>query len=220
VEVCISDIHLCFDDPEGDLGACVEVLVQQAYEQVPGFAGQPGMQIIDGGANVGVYAIAQAKRGARVVAFEPNPLTFQRLKEHVARNSLQEAVLCVNAGLAGTSGTRILETSGKWHTAHLADAPSNSAVDVKVLSLDDALKLSGFERVDILKLDIEGAEEDFLRLAGEALDRVDSVVVERHYPHEVEPTLGARGFWRMLSASAGEVEFYGREVSQVKSRVR
>ena len=214
-EVCLSGQKLVFDEPDGDLGACVEVLVVRSYEQRPGFSGWPGARIIDGGANVGLYSLSQAARGARIAAFEPNPTTFSRLEHHVRRNAFNAQIACVQAALSGKSGFALVSIAGKSHTSHLVEAGDDSSVRVQSMRLDDAIRLSGFDVVDILKLDIEGAEEDFLRYAGPALDKVHSIVLERHDPHQVERMLTERGFKRLPPAGDPYVEFYVRDHGSV-----
>jgi len=214
LEICVSGLQLLFDDPDGDLGACVEVLVARAYEQRPEFVPGPDARVLDGGANVGLYAMAQAKRGAHVVAFEPHPLAYQRLQEHVSKNKLAHRIKCINAALGGATGVGYFHSSGKWHAAHLAEGAGPSIEEVQVLSLDDALEASGLDRVDILKLDIEGAEEDLLSSAGPSLDRVGALVLERHYPHDVRKTLAYRGLHLLPGGSDPNVEYYGRDVSK------
>jgi FkbM family methyltransferase len=125
---------------------------------------KPGMTVIDAGANIGQYTLLAATqvgdRGA-VHSFEPVPKTFEKLSHHVAVNQLsnvsinqaalwyQETVL--KLGLADD----MVNNVGSYSTG-VVDI--NTAVEAKALRLDDYAINHRIERVDFIKMDIEGAE--------------------------------------------------------------
>ena len=153
-------------------------------------------RIIDGGANIGTFSLYALWRRpkARIEAVEPSVENLHYFKENIARSGCQR-LLTHHAALAGVAGpTRLAGLTSD--TLRLVDAPG---MDVRKMKLRDLLK----ERVDLLKLDIEGAEVDVLKSAGEALQKVDRIVCEIHdYPGQdsqvpaIVECLGCAGFDR------------------------
>ena len=148
----------------------------------------PGMVVVDAGANLGVYTLLAARAvgpTGRVVAFEPDPATFQLLSENVSRNHLSNVDLR-NEGLAEESGTMSLyRVPGHPALASLSRSNARSSavrVDVPVATLDEVLEELGIERVDVMKLDTQGAEIDILRGARETIERARPAMFVEYWP--------------------------------------
>lgn len=134
---------------------------------------------IDVGANVGSYSIlACSAVGARGIAFEPVPSTFNRLIENMRLNHLEERVTCLNKGV-GVQPGNITFTSDTDTTNHaLADGEHcENVVDVEVTSLDTVLHS---ESPALVKIDVEGYESPVLEGAQEILRKqsIYSVIME------------------------------------------
>lgn len=134
---------------------------------------------VDVGANVGSYTIlACAAVGARGVAFEPIPGTYQRLVENIRLNRLEERVTCLNKGV-GTEEGAITFTSDRDTTNHAlaSDEQCDHTVAVAVTTLDSAL--SGMEPA-LIKIDVEGYETPVLEGAREILQNqaLHAVIME------------------------------------------
>jgi FkbM family methyltransferase len=120
---------------------------------------------IDAGANIGGYSfdISSTHPNATILAIEAHPETFARLKLNIANNPQMkieaihcalstengEAILFVNHTNAGENSTRISNIGG-------------TSMTVKARSLLDILKEHRIDKIDALKIDIEGAEDDVL----------------------------------------------------------
>jgi FkbM family methyltransferase len=157
------------------------------YEPEPSFAAQPGDLVVDGGANVGFYAMLQASRGARVVAFEPNPETAARLRAGIIRNGLDELVTLVGAGLADRAGKHRFyvaasNTIGGSIFQDLDETDRRPTGEVELVALDEALRGLSVGPINLLKLDVEGAECLALDGAINSLTQVRAVVIECHSP--------------------------------------
>jgi FkbM family methyltransferase len=140
---------------------------------------QPGMVVIDAGANVGQYALIAAMEvghGGEVHAFEPVPSTFQRLAAHVVENELAARVrvnmtalwhrvenltLHLRSEMVGNAGAYTIATPSKA-------VDTVTSVGVR---LDDYVAEQGLQRVDFIKMDIEGAEWFALRGATAVISR-------------------------------------------------
>jgi len=72
----------------GEVYTLRELYQDRVYERVPGFVPAAGWTVLDVGANVGMFALQQAQRGAHVVAFEPNPECYRRLSLAIDANTL------------------------------------------------------------------------------------------------------------------------------------
>src|SRR5205085_10427341 len=76
-----------------------EIYQGHVYDRVPDFIPRPGWTVVDVGANVGLFAVQQARRGARVLAFEPNPDCYRRLSKTIAANGLGGTVRAFNVAV-------------------------------------------------------------------------------------------------------------------------
>lgn len=123
---------------------------------------RPGMTFVDGGAHVG-YFTCQAARlvGPRglVLAFEPAPRNFELLRANVWRNGFGN-VVCFPWALGDETGLVPLRLSPTNTGDHRLDAGGEGPL-VRVARLDDVLAIR--PPVDVVKLDVQGAEEAALR---------------------------------------------------------
>lgn len=124
---------------------------------------RPGMTLVDVGANVGYFSLLAATLGSRVVAYEPTPAVNQRLRENVALNVF-ENVTVVNAAVMDQRGTVTLYESPDDPEANNLFGDGDRSVKVPAVTLDEDLAARSIQKVDLLKIDAEGAEP--LVLAG------------------------------------------------------
>jgi len=136
-----------------------------------------GAVIIDGGANAGFFTIPVANRirgrGQRIISFEPQLTLFRALSGSLALNDIDFCDLQL-AGLGAAAGTAIVpdvdySTPQDFGTVQISAAGAGTPVDVVTI---DSL---GLERVDFIKLDVEGYE--CAALAG-GLD-----MIQQHRPY-------------------------------------
>jgi FkbM family methyltransferase len=135
--------------------------------------------IIDGGANVGYSTAYYANRypQAKIIAIEPSAENCRRIKQHCAAF---ENVTVIEGGLWSKSGyLRIANPEDPaWaYRCELVDRPGNDTFPA--FTMEQVIASSGEARCDLLKLDVEGAEEQ-LFTDGDWVDRVDAVLVEVH----------------------------------------
>jgi len=116
--------------------------------------------IVDVGANFGIFTVLIARIFplAKVYAVEPHPDNFELLKHNIALNDLNN-VTPIRAAVTDHEGTvsLLVDRDAASHTIAL-DLPT------KIASIPvEAITLGRFQHIDLLKLDIEGAEYDVLR---------------------------------------------------------
>ena len=142
----------------------------------------PSPLVIDCGAHVGIGVLywKTLYPGSRVIAFEPDPCIFQALK---ANCSELDDVTLHNAAIWTSSGSvRFSAVGSVWgHLTSLTGQREDvSEIDVPSFRLRDLL----MEQVDLLKLDIEGAEVDVLVDCADRLGLVRNMFVEYHSFHD------------------------------------
>jgi FkbM family methyltransferase len=139
---------------------------------------EPGMTFIDAGANEGLYALFAARRAGhsgRVLAFEPSAREFSRLKANIARNGLENVTLfpLALADREGEAGLLIANAEHAGQNTLGAFAHEGAGEErrekVPVRSLDNVLASERVGRVDVVKIDVEGAEVRLLEGAKETL---------------------------------------------------
>ncbi|HEY3358155.1 MAG TPA: FkbM family methyltransferase [Polyangia bacterium] len=159
-----------------------KIFVQDEYDLPYPFEA-PGL-IVDAGANVGFSAIYLARRfpSARVVALEPERANFAQL---VRNTQAYPAILPVQAALWGRSAPVAVANpdEGAWaHWAYRVGEPETPAVaTVPGLTVPAVMTMAGADRIDLLKMDVEGAEKEIFASGTEAwLDRVGAICIELH----------------------------------------
>ena len=123
----------------------------------------PGDTFVDVGAHVGLYTMAAALRvgpSGRVMAFEPDPQSCALLRENVRLNALQGQIT-VEEAVVGRHAGSVRFLAGGESESRVATAAEAGADALTVRSL--ALDGSVLGRVAVLKVDVEGYEEEVLR---------------------------------------------------------
>ena len=148
-----------------------------------------GMTVMDVGANLGLYSLLISRAvgpSGKVYAFEPVPEFFAQLKEHLALNNAA-SVIPVPIALSDEKG--IAKMSVKGGASSLFRHVSDEFVEVQMERLDDFVEGEGIERVDAIKIDVEGAELKVIRGADKTIRRNKPILMV-----EVSPvTLQAAG---------------------------
>lgn len=132
-----------------------------------------GDVVVDVGANIGYYTTLAARLvgpSGRVIAIEPFPETFQALKENVERNGLTNVYL-VNAAVGdGTSLSLYQDPEGALGTISMLQQPGwKHVADVRTVSITEVIPADIRERLRLVKIDAEGAEEVALQSLGSLL---------------------------------------------------
>ncbi len=169
------------------LGAYLDIFHEFVYGQLPRFLGQPGQVIIDAGAHVGFYTLWQAASvgpTGQIYAFEPNPTTYAFLEKNVKQNGL-DWVQCMPQALSVNEGALIMKAVDRAtsSTRVLYDAPDTTTPTISVQSttLDIFVERHNIQRIDILKMDTEGAEVDIIQGGiQQALPITERVIMESH----------------------------------------
>lgn len=141
---------------------------------------QLGDTVVDVGGGVGEEAIIFSKLvgpSGRVISIEAHPETFQCLAESVRKSNLTN-VQTVNAAIADRDGTTVIANSDNHLTSSIM--LGRGGLEVPMLTLDSVADQLGVQRINLLKMNIEGAESSALRGGAQFLSRTDNVCISCH----------------------------------------
>ena len=145
---------------------------------------QPGMTVVDVGANIGIYTrfFSELTGGSgRVFAFEPAPSNFKRLQENVGHLA---NVTLNHAAIGNCSGTISLFVSDELNVDHRTfdTGDGRKSLDVPLMSLDE--HFFTHQRVDLIKIDVQGYELSVLQGARRVLkENRDIKVLMEFWPY-------------------------------------
>ena len=131
--------------------------------------------VVDAGANVGIFSIYAAVLGAKkIYAFEPVKETYDILVENIKRNELENRIIPINKGLGNKNEIKIISYKCGGDGEANISAKKNKELknqSAELILLDDFVKENNIERIDFIKMDTEGYEENILLGAKETIKR-------------------------------------------------
>ncbi len=114
-----------------------------------------------------------------VHAFEPDPINYRKLSLNCQLNDLNH-VTCHNLALSDQTGDVQFQAYGTT-TSHIATSPKSGTITVSTCVLDEVLNHSGVNQLDLVKLDVEGAETKVLQGAKNTLKNLRPIwLIEIH----------------------------------------
>jgi len=135
--------------------------------------------ILDCGANIGVSVLNYKRKypDSKVIAFEPDPKIFPILKNNLINNSLSnvqlvEAAVWIKKGrfqffCEGADGSKLI----------LDDQNCSDRIEVQTVDLSEYID----QKIDLIKMDIEGAEFEVFSHIVNKLHLVDNLLIECHF---------------------------------------
>jgi FkbM family methyltransferase len=144
---------------------------------------EPPKRILDLGANIGMAAAALAAQfpAAEFVLVEPDPRNVARLARTIEWNGLTGKI--VPSAVGAQSGRLRLRmgsnpTCSALETSKMHDL--SGTTDVEVCTVDEILRRAGWDGADLVKIDIEGTEQELLTENNAWLARVGTLILEIH----------------------------------------
>jgi len=197
---------------------------------------KPGMAVLDIGAHVGYFSLLAAKQAGpsgRVFSFEPHPDNYSLLIKNVKENAY-ETITTVNQGASATSGNSTLHQSrldNGRHSIYRQDLLQQGSVPISTTSMDDFFGVIDWPKIDLVKIDVEGAELDVLSGMAGLLERCRDIrlIVELNpvslEQAQVEPislpkTLESLGFvLHMVDSLSEPSKLHGHELRPLIDRL-
>ena len=127
----------------------------------------PRSVFLDIGANAGLYTVCMSSwigAGSRIIAIEPNPRMLDRIDYNLSlsaegRYSRGVEVSIERCAVGSHTGTSFLDLANGFGSAHLTATYSTESIRVPVRTLLDIARQHDIEKIDALKIDIEGYED-------------------------------------------------------------
>ena len=198
-------------DDIGAIGVGIEILENGAYQRHEGdlllgildlrrrYYGD-GVLAIDGGANIGVFTVDWATAmtdWGRVLSFEPQERIYYCLAGNVTLNNCFNAAL-LHAAIGSHDGTIKIPvpdygTYSNFGGLSLTESNDEIGQDIRDFASVRCMRIDslGLERLDLLKLDVEGMELNALMGAEETIELCRPVIVAEHIHTGVEPLVAA-----------------------------
>lgn len=155
---------------------------------------RPGMVVIDVGANIGEVTMAAARRigpTGQVYSFEPMESLYARLAEHLQLNHLHQ-VKPIARGLSDKTGSatifkaEVAFNDGTRHdglgTLYPTDSRAVVAGEIELTTLDKFCSDLKITNIDLVKIDVEGAELNVLKGSLESLKRFQPYLIVEIQP--------------------------------------
>lgn len=166
---------------------------------------RPGMIVVDVGANIGYFSLLAASivgNTGRVIAFEPSEANVTLIHRSAQLNAFENIIDVWPIGLSDVPRLMTLNlqaTNGQLFASDGKHVSESEAI-VKCKPLDDLLQL---DRIDIVKIDVEGSEALVVRGAAKHLSRLRPVVFTEFSPPSLSVISGITGtgylqFWLEL----------------------
>lgn len=145
--------------------------INPSYYQMP----QNPKVVVDIGAHIGGTAVLAASLGAKVYAYEPTQDNFNLLLENIKLNNLEHKIHCVKKGV-GNPGKRMIYFSNKNSGMGTFTKISERSEEVEIIGIKEVFK--NIKHCDLLKIDCEGAEYEFLEDL--PYQKIDNISLELH----------------------------------------
>ena len=239
----IFDYKLCLDTRDPGISKELAIFGQREMEHrmILKEILKPSMTIWDLGANIGYYAIMEAKiigPQGKVYAVEPSPSNVELLKKNVALNRREDVVEISAVGISNRNGQAefFLSEMSNVNTFHPttregARAAHLTGKAITVPIMDVPTFIAGKRPVDLVRMDIEGHEVEVFESIIRAIDSQNfsaRILFETHFPkyddaaHNMREKLQGlfmRGYVPKIIASTDERKARFREYGYIPERL-
>jgi FkbM family methyltransferase len=139
--------------------------------------------VFEVGANVGEFALAALRKGAKVYAAEPDPNAFACLRENVPEANIREVAI------NDRGGSVVLNIATAGADSSVIN-PSREKITVPAVTIASWLEQSGEDHIDFLKVEAEGFEPEVLQGARPVFDRIGKIAIDAGFERLGKETLG------------------------------
>jgi FkbM family methyltransferase len=145
---------------------------------------KPGMVVFDVGANIGSYALSLARLvgpAGRVFTIEADPNVAAVLSENIRTNGLSQVTVIQGAAYREARIMRLGRAAASSSYSGLYYDNPDEWIDVPAFTLDEVAAREGLTRLDLVKIDAEGAEDDVVAGMSRLLRTLrPAILVELH----------------------------------------
>jgi len=187
-----NKVALRFEDFPS-IGALIDIYDHEIYEKH--YALERGDVVFDVGSNLGYFTLKAAKRvgyEGLVISAEPDPHNFRALLRNICVNGYKR-VLPVNAALCNTDGEiEFFACKYCGGISSMFKGKMSERLQVRAYEFDTLVKRLDIHRVDLVKVDVEGAEVEVIKGTYEALKKrivKNLVIAAYHVPKNIRLTI-------------------------------
>ena len=166
--------RIVFCPVDSIINALKDVVIFEEYDRL--ITPDDTMLVADTGAHVGLYSIKHASSAYKIIALEPITYNYRLLRINIALNRLSN-VYPLRAALWRERGEVIMGLSKNSTTHSIRSYECEESIKVTSITLKDLINVFG--PIDLLKMDIEGAEYEVLSSC-DCLHLVNSIIAELH----------------------------------------
>lgn len=198
-------------DSTGTLpGTLAQVFIRKQYGSVERFR-----VIVDVGANIGSFAIfaAQSNPQARIYCYEPEQQNFALLGKNIRINGLEGRVSAFQSAVASDGGARELTVGASTLNSFHALPGHTDHQTVNCTTLRNILTSLQLDRIDLLKMNCEGAEYEILEGCSDAdFARLPNIRLEYHILDDSRRN--GKSLARFLKSRGYEIEHFTRRLNE------
>lgn len=141
---------------------------------------KPGMTFVDVGAHVGYYSLLAARQvgpQGKVYSFEPEPVNYSLLIKNVELNGYSNVSAKSNAvsGSVGSVSLHVSALDSGRNSVYRHGLPEQGIIEVETTTLDAFFEAKSWPKIDLIKMDVEGAEQDVLNGMVQLLDKTENL---------------------------------------------
>lgn len=169
--------------PSSDVSTFDQIFIKQEYDFNVKKAPKT---IVDAGANIGLASIYFSNKfpDAKIIAIEPEESNLEVLRKNIApyKNIIP---VCGALWHENTKIDLVDPGLGKWgfmaqKQDDVAENYGDIVHEVQGMTIDAIMKSQGIDHIDILKIDIEGAEREIFRCSSSWIGKIDALIIELH----------------------------------------
>ena len=168
-----------------------EPVITQLFEKLI----KPGMTVVDVGAHIGYFTLLAAQQTGsegKVYAFEPDPTNYSVLTGNISNNGYG-SVVPVPKAVCDAPGTAsfFLHMDTVAHSLYPTTlGRGKSTISVETTSLDNFFEQEGWPPVNLIKMDIEGAEAAALEGMKKLIERNETVYLVLEFIPQIQQNAG------------------------------
>jgi FkbM family methyltransferase len=177
INICMPHLKdiIILRSSTSDIDVFEQIFIDEEYKFITDT--EPNV-IIDAGANIGLASVYYSTLypHAKIIAIEPETSNFELLKENVKS---YPNIYIIKAGIWNTNTYLKISNPGDKKFAFMLEE-SHDRLDIEAITIDELIEQHGLHYIDILKLDIEGAEKEIFSNYPSWISKVGMIVIELH----------------------------------------
>lgn len=164
---------------DGDIDIFFEIFYHKIYD-LPQVDPVSIRTIVDLGANVGMSVLyfLQQYPQANVLCVEPEPSNFSQLSKNLSTEINNGKVTALEMAVMNEDGNVFFESAAIKYNSKIKDG--NGAANIKAICMNTLLDRFSIDHIDLLKVDVEGAEKYIFSSNTGWLKKVDNIIIELH----------------------------------------